>query len=130
MGSYRRDRSHRESQLGRIDPVTQPLRAELHGLAATESAPATALRRFERPCQVRHQDAVKIPGRERYVTDSRTAAKPSSGFTIHACQAFRALVLVNLLQTRQIELQNVLHSPETNLVKMGPMVARAAGRRA
>jgi hypothetical protein len=26
---------------------------------------------------------VKIPGRERYVTDSKTAAKPSSGLTVH-----------------------------------------------
>jgi hypothetical protein len=48
--------------------------------STTEGAPPAALRRFERPCQIRHQDAVRIPGRERYVTDSKTAAKPSSWF--------------------------------------------------
>src|SRR5258706_15224217 len=38
MGLCRRDRSHRESQLGRIKSGHSPLQAELHGLAATESA--------------------------------------------------------------------------------------------
>jgi hypothetical protein len=32
---------------------------------------------------------VKIPGRERYITDSKTAAKPSSGFTIPAVKRFK-----------------------------------------
>ena len=95
MGLCRCDRSHRESQLGRINYRKSPA--------------------CERPCQIRHQDAVKIPGRERYVTDSKTAAKPSSGFTIHGCQAFQTLILMNVLQTNQIELQNVLHSPRTTL---------------
>src|SRR5258706_5857936 len=95
MGSYRRDR-HTVSRNS--------------AGSTTERAPAAALRRFERPCQIRHQDAVKIPGRERYITDSRIAAKPSSAFTIHACQAFQASVLGEMLQTRQIELQNNLHS--------------------
>jgi hypothetical protein len=56
---------------------------------------------------------VKIPGRERYITDSKTAAKPSSDFTIHGCQALQASVLEEVLQTNQIELQNFLHSPRT-----------------
>ena len=68
--------------------------------------------RLREPCQIRHQDAVKIPGRERYITDSKTAAKLSSGFTIHGCQALQANVLVNVLQRNQIELQNVLHCPD------------------
>src|SRR5216684_2658666 len=96
MGSYRRDR-HTASRNS--------------AGSTTERAPLNALRRFERPCQIRHQDAVKIPGRERYITDSKTAAKPSSGFTIHGCQAFQTLILMNVLQTNQIELQNVLHWP-------------------
>jgi hypothetical protein len=82
MGSCRCDRSHRESQLDRIDPVTQPLRAEFHGLAATESA-TDHLAAVRGPARSGTNVAVKIPGRERYVTDSKTAAKPSSGFTVH-----------------------------------------------
>src|SRR5258706_1089033 len=102
MGSYRRDR-HTVSRNS--------------AGSTTERAPAAALRRFERPCQIRHQDAVKIPGRERYITDSKTAAKPSSGFTIHGCQAFQPSVLGEVLQTNQIELQNNLHSPLSKVRK-------------
>src|SRR5258707_14965375 len=100
MGSCRCDRSHRESQLGRIDHRRRR-RITLRRSAALPRSGTNV--------------AVKIPGRERYVTDSRTAAKPSSDFTIHGCQAFRTLFLVNLLQTNQIELQNNLHSPRTSL---------------
>ena len=114
MGSCRCDRSHRESQLGRIDPVTQPLRAELHGLAATESA-AGRLAAVGGPARSGTNVAVKIPGRERYVTDSKTAARPSSNFTIHGCQAFQSDFFIKLLQTSKIELQNSLHWLRTRL---------------
>src|SRR5258706_537313 len=79
-----------------------------------------------KPCQIRHQDAVKIPGRERYITDSKTAAKPSSGFTIHGCQAFWALFLGQMLQTGQIELQNVLE----RLAKLGSKMSVTLLKRA
>src|SRR5882762_6772685 len=98
MGSYRRDR-HTASR-------------NSAGSTTERAADARRLRsgfRLERrPCQIRHQDAVKIPGRERYITDSKTAAKPSSGFTIHGCQAFLPSVLKKVLQTNEIELQNNL----------------------
>jgi hypothetical protein len=56
---------------------------------------------------------------ERYITDSKTAAKPSSDFTIHGRQSFPTHFLVNLLQTNQIELQNFLHWPRTLLAILG-----------
>src|SRR5712691_8291202 len=100
MGSYRRDR-HTASR---------------NSAGSTTERAANRLNGGLQPCQIQHQDAAKIPGRERYITDSKTAAKPSSGFTIHGCQAFQPSVLKQILQTNQIELQNVLHSPRTRML--------------
>jgi hypothetical protein len=57
--------------------------------------------------------AVKIAGQQRYITDSKTAAKPSPDFTVRCCQAFGTPFFGKWLQTIQIELKNKLHSRPT-----------------
>ena len=116
------DRSHRESQL----PVTRLVRASFHRLAGSirslssygpsstdlwrPEAPLPALQAECGPAKIRHQDAVKNSRPVRYITDSKTAAKPSSGFTIHGRQAIGAPFVGRMLQTVEIELQNNLLS--------------------
>src|SRR5260370_20777259 len=100
MELCRCDRSHRELQLGRIDHRRRR-RITLRRSAALPRSGTNV--------------AVKIPGRERYVTDSKTAAKPSSDFTIHGCQAFQAPVFVKFLHTSQIEFANSFERPRTRL---------------
>src|SRR5258707_6914718 len=60
MGSYWHDRSHRESQLGRID-----YRKRHRPLCGGSRGPARS-----------GTKSGEIPGREKYVTDSKTAVKP------------------------------------------------------
>jgi hypothetical protein len=91
MGSCRRDR-HTASR-NPAGPTT--------GGAAVRLAAACG------PARSGTNVTVKIPGQERYITDSKTAAKPSSDFTLRRCQTLRTPVFCKLLQTADIELQSI-----------------------
>src|SRR5260370_4305408 len=88
--------------------------------------PPTALRRSNGPARSGTKVAVKIAGQQRYITDSKTAAKPSSDFTLRYCQAFGAPVFWKSLKTRQIQVQNKLE----RLAKLGSKMSFTLLKRA
>src|ERR1039457_3306236 len=94
MGSCRRDR-HTASR---------------NSAGPTTGGAAIRLAAVDGPARSGTNVAAKIAGQQRYITDWKTAAKPSSDFTLRWCQAIRTPVFCKVLQTSEIELHNNLHS--------------------
>jgi hypothetical protein len=114
MGLCRRDRhtasrnsagSIRHSALAGRAPRTFGYRSATGRLAAVCGAASSGT-----------NVAVKIHGRERYVTDSKTAAKPSSGFTIHVVSRYTAVKRFRpLFWGECYKITCCLHWPRTRL---------------